>query len=52
MKDNLKNIFNLSKYFIKENDASLELINMEIRENKQKSYLFWVYVILLFELLI
>ena len=48
MKDKLKNIFNLSKLYIKENDASIELINMQTKKINKKSYLFWVYIILFF----
>ena len=48
MKDKLKNIFNLSKLYIKENDASLNIINMETKKINKKSYLFWAYVILFF----
>ncbi|MBR0427871.1 MAG: hypothetical protein IJK18_06720 [Clostridia bacterium] len=48
MKDKLKNIFNLSKLYIKENDASLNIINMETKKLNKKSYLFWVYVIIFF----
>ena len=48
MKDKLKNIFNLSKLYIKENDESLNIINMETKRVNKKSYLFWAYVILFF----
>ena len=48
MKDKLKNIFNLSKLYIKENDASLNIINMETKKINKKSYLFWIYVIIFF----
>ena len=46
MKDKLKNIFNLSKLFIRENDENLKIINMETKKINKKSVLFWVYVIL------
>ena len=36
MKDNLKNIFNLSKLYIIENDASLKIINMETKKINKK----------------
>ena len=48
MESKLKNIFNLSKFFIKENDQSLNIINTETKKINKKSYLFWVYVILFF----
>ncbi len=48
MESKLKNIFNLSKLYIKENDASLNIINTETKKINKKSYLFWVYVILFF----
>ena len=48
MENKLKNIFNLSKFFIKENDASLNIINTETKKINKKSYLFWVYVIIFF----
>ena len=48
MKDKLKNIFNLSKLFIRENDVNLKIINMETKKINKKSVLFWVYVILFF----
>ena len=48
MKDKLKNIFNLSKLFIRENDANLKIINMETKKINKKSVLFWIYVILFF----
>lgn len=51
MKDNLKNIFNLSKLYIIENDASLKIINMETKKINKKSALFWIYVILVFGIL-
>ena len=51
MKDNLKNIFNLSKLYIIENDASLKIINMETKKINKKSALFWIYVILIFGIL-
>ena len=50
MKDKLKNIFNLSKLFIRENDVNLKIINMETKKINKKSVLFWVYVILIFGL--
>ena len=48
MIDKLKNIINLSKLYIKENDLSLKIINMKTRRFNKKSVLFWVYVILFF----
>ena len=48
MKDKLKNIFNLSKLFIRENDVNLKIINMETKKINKKSVLFWIYVILFF----
>ena len=48
MKDKLKNIFNLSKLYIKENDESLNIINTETKKINKKSYLFWVYIIIFF----
>ena len=48
MIDKLKNILNLSKLYIKENDLSLKIINMKTRRFNKKSVLFWVYVILFF----
>ena len=51
MKDNLKNIINLSKLYIIENDASLKIINMETKKINKKSALFWIYVVLIFGIL-
>ena len=51
MEDKLKNIFNLSKLYIRENDASLNIFNMETKKFNKKSALFWVYVILIFGIL-
>ena len=48
MKDKLKNIFNLSRLYIRENDTNIKLINMETKKINKKSVLFWVYVILFF----
>ena len=48
MRDKLKNIFNLSKLYIRENDVSLNIINTETKKINKKSVLFWVYVILFF----
>ena len=48
MKDKLKNIFNLSKLFIRENDVNLKIINMETKKINKKSVLFWIYVVLFF----
>lgn len=47
MREKLKNILNLSKVFIRENENNLKLINDENKINK-KSLIFWVYVILFF----
>ena len=47
MKEKLKNICNLSKVFLKENDNNLRLIYKKDKLNK-KSLLFWLYIILLF----
>lgn len=46
MKEELKNIFNLSKLFIKENENNLKLINKE--KINRKSILFFIYIILFF----
>ena len=46
MIDKLKNIINLSKLYIKENDVSLKIINMKTKKFNKKSILFWVYLIL------
>lgn len=51
MKDKLKNIINLSKMYIIENDTSLKVINMETKKINKKSALFWIYVILIFGIL-
>ena len=51
MKDKLKNIINLSKMYIIENDESLKIINMETKKINKKSALFWIYVILIFGIL-
>ena len=47
----LKNIFNLSKLYILENDASINIINMETKRINKKSALFWSYLILFFGIL-
>ena len=51
MNDKLRNIINLSKLYILENDASLNIINMETKKINKKSTLFWIYLILLFGLI-
>ena len=48
MKYTLRNIFNLSKIFIKENDNSLKIIDDKNKTINKKSVLFWAYVILFF----
>ena len=48
MNEKLKNVFNLSKLYIKENDASLKIINFETKKINKKSFLFWIYVVLFF----
>jgi len=48
MIDKLKNIINLSKLYIKENDSSLKIIDMKTKRFDKKSMLFWVYLILFF----
>ncbi len=48
MLDKLKNILNLSKLYIKENDPSLKIIDMKTKKFNKKSILFWVYLILFF----
>ena len=48
MKYTLRNIFNLSKIFIKENDNSLKIIDDKNKNINKKSVLFWAYVILFF----
>ena len=48
MLDKLKNIINLSKLYIKENDSSLKIIDMTTKRFNKKSVLFWVYLILFF----
>ena len=47
MENSFKNIFNLSKIFIKENQNNFKLINEKNKINK-KSILFWIYIILFF----
>ena len=44
MKEKLKNIFNLSKIFIKENE------NILLNKINKKSLMFWIYVVLIFAL--
>ncbi len=51
MNEKFKNIYNLSKLYIKENDASLNIINFETKKINKNSVLFWVYVILFFGIL-
>ena len=51
MEDKLKNIFNLSKLYIRENDTNIKLINMETKKLNKKSALFWIYVVLIFGIL-
>ena len=51
MKDNLKNVINLSKLYILENDVNLKIINFEKKKINKKSALFWVYVVLIFGIL-
>ena len=46
MLDKFKNIINLSKLYIKENDSSLKIIDMTTKRFNKKSVLFWVYLIL------
>lgn len=48
MIDKFKNIINLSKLYIKENDSSLKIIDMTTKRFNKKSVLFWVYLILFF----
>ena len=48
MLDKLKNILNLSKLYIKENDPSLKIIDIKTKKFNKKSALFWVYLILFF----
>ena len=48
MIDKLKNIINLSKLYIKENDSSLKIIDMKTKRFDKKSMLFWAYLILFF----
>ena len=48
MLDKLRNIMNLSKLYIKENDPSLKIIDMKTKKFNKKSILFWVYLILFF----
>ena len=48
MLDKLRNIINLSKLYIKENDPSLKIIDMKTKKFNKKSILFWVYLILFF----
>ena len=48
MLDKFKNIINLSKLYIKENDSSLKIIDMTTKRFNKKSVLFWVYLILFF----
>ena len=45
MKKNLKNIFNLSKLFIKENDEKLRLINKKNKKITDKSILS-IYIVI------
>lgn len=51
MNEKFKNIYNLSKLYIKENDASLNIINFDTKKINKNSVLFWVYVILFFGIL-
>ena len=46
MRNKLINIFNLSKLYIRENDVSLNIINMETKKINKKSALFWAFIIL------
>jgi len=48
MYEKYKNIINLSKLYIKENDASLRIINVKEKTIDKKSFLFWMYVVLFF----
>ena len=48
MENKLKNIFNLSKVFIKENENNLKIINEKNKNINKKSLLFWIYIILFF----
>ena len=50
MKEKIKNIYNLSKVFLKENDNSLKLIYKKEKLNK-KSLIFWLYIILGFAII-
>ena len=51
MNEKFKNIYNLSKLYIIENDASLNIINFDTKKINKNSVLFWVYVILFFGIL-
>ena len=47
----LKNVFNLSKLYIKENDASFSIIDSKTKRIQKKSLLFWVYFVLFFAII-
>ena len=47
MKESLKNINNLSKLFIKENDFRLNIIDDETKKINKKSINFWIYIVLI-----
>ena len=51
MKIELKNILNLSKIFIKENDVNTKIIDWDNKKLNKKSFLFWTYIILIFGIL-
>ncbi len=48
MESKLKNILNLSKIFIKENNNNLNIIDKENNRFNTKSLMFWVFVVLFF----
>ena len=50
MKDKLKNIYNLSKMYIIENDMTLRLIDKDTKRINKKSFLFWIYIVLFFSI--
>ena len=47
MKESLKNINNLSKLFIKENNFRLNIIDDETKKINKKSINFWIYIVLI-----
>ena len=47
MKEKLKNIFNLSKIYIRENESKIRIIDWESKQINKRSVFFWLYIALM-----